>query len=360
MTAAALNAGNGSAEKSISLTELWYTRCPVPTASGIALDLGWLGEEFARSGIALSSIRDSDDPRVQIAHFSHTLPGLFREGGNIPAIWAKSEGRDTVVVALTWVDEFQAILVREDSPIRTLADLKGHTIGVPRQDGERIDFARAMSLRGIVTALDLGGLTLADVALHDITSEQPAFSGANVANGRFYEREARALADGKVDAVYAKGAPGLGSARDRGFRVLVDLGRHADPLVRVNNGNPRPVTVDRRTAEERPDLVARYLATLIRAADWAAQHPDEVFAIIGKEVGRTSEEARAAYGEIAHRNFGLDLSPLRRDGLARQKDFLLRHGFITHDFDVAAWIDPRPLPLALALVAGEAPARATA
>jgi len=360
MTTTASHADASTTEKSISLSELWYTRCPVPTASGIALDLGWLREEFARSGIALSSIRDSDDPRVQIAHFSHTLPGLFREGGNIPAIWAKSEGRDTVVVALTWVDEFQAILVREDSGISTLGDLKGKTIGVPRQSGERIDFARAMSLRGIVTALGLGGLTLDDVALHDITSAQPAFAGANVANGRFYEREAAALASGQVDAVYAKGAPGLGSARQHGVRVLVDLGRHADPLVRVNNGNPRPVTVDRRTAEQRPDLVARYLATLIRAADWAAHHPDDVFAIVGKEVGRSADEARAAYGDSAHRNFGLDLSPLRRDGLARQKDFLLSHGFIVSDFDVANWIDPRPLPLAQALLFADAPARASA
>src|ERR1700678_4374487 len=97
-------------EKSFSVHELWYTRCPVPTASGIALDLGLLRDEFAKSNISLQFIRDSEDPRVNISHFDHSLPGLFREGGNIPAIWARSEGRDTVVVALTWIDEFQAIL----------------------------------------------------------------------------------------------------------------------------------------------------------------------------------------------------------------------------------------------------------
>lgn len=350
MTITALPADESVAGKSISVSELWYTRCPVPTASGIALDLGWLRDEFASSGISLASIRDSDDPKVQIAHFSHTLPGLFREGGNIPAIWAKSEGRDTVVVALTWVDEFQAILVRPDSPIRTLSDLAGKTIGLPRQTGERVDFARAMSLRGIVSALELGGLTLDDVTLHDVTSEQPAFAGANVANGKFYEREAAALAEGKVDAIYAKGAPGLGSARHRGFRVLADLSQHPEPLVRVNNGNPRPVTVDRRTAEQRPHLVARYLATLIRASDWAKRNSQDVFEIIGKEVGRSATEAKDAYGPDAHLHFDLDLSPLRQQGLRRQKDFLLRHGFITRDFDLADWIDPRPLPLALDLV----------
>ena len=27
--------------------EIWFTRCPVPTATGIAYKLGWLGEAFA-------------------------------------------------------------------------------------------------------------------------------------------------------------------------------------------------------------------------------------------------------------------------------------------------------------------------
>ena len=333
-------------EKTFSVDALWYTRCPVPTASGIALDLGWLGDEFGKSGIALKSIRDSEDPKVQISHFSHTLPGLFREGGNIPAIWARSTGRDTVVVALTWVDEFQAILVRGDSAVHQLSDLAGRTIGVPRQAGERVDFARAMALRGIVTALDLAGLSTNDVALHDVESVQPAFAGASVGNGRFHELEAQALVSGAVDAIYAKGAPGLGTAQQHGFRVLVDIGRHTDPARRVNNGNPRPVTVDRRTAELRPDLVARYLRVLIRAAEWAKANPDPVFDIIGREVGRNAVEARAAYGEQAHLNFDLDLAPLRRQGLAAQKDFLLRFGFIPEDFDTESWIDPRPLALA--------------
>jgi ABC-type nitrate/sulfonate/bicarbonate transport system substrate-binding protein len=37
------------------LDQLWYTRCPVPTASGIAIHHGWINEEFAKDGIAVSS-----------------------------------------------------------------------------------------------------------------------------------------------------------------------------------------------------------------------------------------------------------------------------------------------------------------
>jgi ABC-type nitrate/sulfonate/bicarbonate transport system substrate-binding protein len=337
--------------KSFSVQQLWYTRCPVPTASGIALDLGLLRDEFAKSDISLESIRDSDDPRVNISHFDHSLPGLFREGGNIPAIWAKSEGRDTVVVALTWIDEFQAILVRPDSKIGSLSQLKRRAVGLPRQDGARVDFARAMALRGIDSALALGGLSLDDVRLVDVTSEQRSFAtSSGVANGRFHELESGALLRGDVDAIYAKGAPGLGTAQTHGLRILVNLADQIDPRLRVNNGNPRPVTVDRRTALERPDLVARYLAVLLRAADWARNNPEDVFSIIGKEVGRTPEEARGAYGDNAHHHFGLDLSEVRRRGLASQKDFLHRHGFIARDFDVDAWIDPQPLMLAQKLL----------
>jgi sulfonate transport system substrate-binding protein len=337
----------GDFAKSFSVRQLWYTRCPVPTASGIALDLGLLRDEFAKSDISLVSIRDSGDPHVNISHFDHSLPGLFREGGNIPAIWAKSEGRDTVVVALTWIDEFQAVVVRPDGDIGSLSDLKHRKIGLPRQNGQRVDFARAMALRGIDSALALGGLSLEDVHLFDLTSEQRSFAtSSGVANGRFHELESDALLRGDVDAIYVKGAPGLGTAQAHGLRILVNLADQSDPRLRVNNGNPRPVTVDRRTALERPDLVARYLAVLLRAADWASNHPEDVFSIIGKEVGRTADEARAAYGDNAHHHFGLDLSEIRRQGLASQKDFLRRHGFIARDFEVDDWIDPRPLTLA--------------
>lgn len=183
-----------------AINELWYTRCPVPTASGIALELGWLSEEFHRLGITLSSVRDSSEADVRLAHFSHSLPGLFREGGNIPAIWARSVGQDTSVVALTWVDEYQAILTRPDSGLRTPADLRGARIGLPLQTGQRIDFARAMALRGVVSALELGGLTTNNVSLIDIPSEQPIFAGAE-RNGRFHNLEVEALVSGRVDVI---------------------------------------------------------------------------------------------------------------------------------------------------------------
>jgi sulfonate transport system substrate-binding protein len=305
------------------VSQIWYTRCPVPTASSIALSLGWLEAEFAAYGIKINSLRDSDTDAMRNAHFHHELVGLFREGGNIPPIWAKAQGRDTVVVALTWVDEYQAIFVRSDSDIRELSDLRGRTIGLPRQIGGRVDFARAMALRGIVSALILGGLTEADIMFEDITSEQTVISNTTV-HGRFHQPELDALQSGGVDAIYAKGAWAAGIASESGVRTLVNIGEHPDPLVRVNNGNPRPVTVDRATAEERPDLVARYLATLVRASQWARTHEAEVVDIVAREVGRTAEDVRVGYGPKLNRSFDLDLSPHAVAGLPSRRTFFSR------------------------------------
>jgi sulfonate transport system substrate-binding protein len=55
-----------------TISELWYTRCPVPTTSGIAQHFRWLHDEFARHGIALKSIRASEDQAVRNSHYDHS------------------------------------------------------------------------------------------------------------------------------------------------------------------------------------------------------------------------------------------------------------------------------------------------
>ena len=72
------------------LDRIRYTRCPVPTASGVAAALGWLTEEFGRDGLKVEALQDV--PRsLRGLHNGLGMPGLFREGGNIPALAARAE-----------------------------------------------------------------------------------------------------------------------------------------------------------------------------------------------------------------------------------------------------------------------------
>ncbi len=77
-------------EAEFPISELWYTRCSVPTTSGIAWHYKWLQEEFERQGIGVRSLRTATSRENRASHYTHGLQGQFREGGNIPAIWTRA------------------------------------------------------------------------------------------------------------------------------------------------------------------------------------------------------------------------------------------------------------------------------
>src|ERR1700678_4078184 len=38
--------------------QIWFTRCPVPTASGLAYKLGWLSDRFAANAVTIGILQD--------------------------------------------------------------------------------------------------------------------------------------------------------------------------------------------------------------------------------------------------------------------------------------------------------------
>ncbi|MFG2692434.1 ABC transporter substrate-binding protein [Kitasatospora sp. NPDC048407] len=323
---------------------LWFTRCPVPTATGIAADRGWLAEEFAADGIEVRSLQDAPPEVAADHHYTHALTALFREGGNVPALWARSRGERTRLIGLTWIEERQAILVRESDGIRSAEQLRGARLAVPRHS-IGIDFWRAMALAGHHGALTSAQLGSEDVELTEVAAEP---------GGEQWAAELAALRDGRVDAVYVKGALAVEAARRYGAVPAVELDAFADRRHRVNNGTPRPITVHQQLLDKHPELVARFVAVLLRAADWAAGQPDEVARILGAETGAGPEGVAGAYAGGGHRTLRLDLSAERLDLLAQQERFLHAHGFLADRVDVHAWADPAPLAAARALLATDA------
>lgn len=330
-----------------SISEVWYTRCPVPTPVGLAAQLGYLDEEFRKDGVTLKSIIDSPDRNIRQSHFNHTLDWSFRHGGNVPPIRARSEGRKTRLVGITWTDEFQAIITLPQTGIRTAKDLKGRRFGIARRPEGIVDFMRATALKGLVSALSLEGLVLNDVETVDIalsqsvlsTQEGPSLFGLK--RRQAYGEEVAALIRGDVDAIYVKGTAGINVANLIGAVQVVEFGFHPDAKIRINSGSPRVLTVDERLADERPDLVARLLGSIFKASAWAEAHPDETRRFVAREAGATEEQVLAANGPDVHKHLGLGLEPELVAAVGHYKDFLHDFGFLAADFDIGDWADRR-------------------
>lgn len=331
---------------------LWITRCPVPTATGLALGQGWLQAALHSLGWSVETLQEARNADLRLAHFRHDLKGLVREGGNIPPLWARADGADTVVVGLTWVDERQAVLARPDAGIVTPADLKGRRLGVVRTADPSTDFSRAMSLHGFASALRLAGLTLADVEIVEFAQpESRGWGGPPPSNGA-----QDALLAGEVDVIYAKGAQGAYLEQRHELKLVIDLNTHPDPKVRINNGTPRPITFHRDFLAANYDIVVRYLSVVLQAADWAQTHGDKTREVLARETGTDLASVLLGYGPELNRSLGVNLSAERIEALEIQKNFLRDNDLIPADFSVADWVDARPLAAAAALVAaGKAP-----
>lgn len=324
---------------------IWVTQSPVPAASGVACALGWMQEAFGRGGVAVKRVREaglnlvSADPDFQSRH-------LFREGGNIKALAARAQGAPTRVIGLTWIDERQAIMVRPDTRILQPGDLAGLRFALPgfaRSRGESI--ARAMALHGIRSALALGGLDLDDVAMVDVPAppvEQPTPEGMK----RLW-LGLEWLADRRVDAVYVKGAAAAEAAARLGLVIGVDLDAYPSRLARVNNGTPRPITVDAHMIEQHFELVVDFLEQSLRAADWASTNLAALKPILARETLARLSAVDTAYRNDFHRSLHPDLSDDRVAMLGKQAEFLWLHGFLDARVDIARWIDARPLAAAL-------------
>lgn len=323
-------------------TTLWYTRCPVPSASGVAIARDLLSEAFADRDVTWRPITDA--PGGSEAHFTHDLAGLFREGGNVPAIAAYSAARRSVLLGLTFVPELQAIVVPSASPVGSLEELAGHRMAIPRQESSRIDFYRAMALRGMENALVAAGMRLSDVIPCDVGRAAAVIGDPS---GEGYAAELDALADGFADAAYIKGSLGADILATGQYRSIWSVDEASSLSEQINNGTPRAITADRRVVDERPELAARYLAVLASAAAWASGNGGEVVDIVAKETGGTASGVLGAYGDAFGDRLIPSLRPELIEALDSQKDFLLRHGFIHQDFQSTDWMERGPLEAAL-------------
>jgi len=229
--------------------------------------------------------------------------------GDTPPIFAQAGGSNLVYVAATPSAQ-HAVLVPQDSPIRTLAELKGR----------RVAFGKGSSAQNVaIKALALGGLTLKDV---EATYLSPADATA-------------AFNGGKLDT-WVVWDPYFAIAQQHyKARVLAD-------------------TTDRRLASasyylahhefasRHPAVLAAVLDEIGKLTRWSGEHRDALSAIAAEATGIDAKTWSTAFGR-ADFSFG----PVTPAHVAQQQqlaDAFQSLAIIPRRINVAdiVWQAPRP------------------
>lgn len=220
--------------------------------------------------------------------------------GAAPVIFAQAAGADLIyALASKSSPKSQGIIVLPDSPIQTLADLKGKKVAAAQG---------SVSLALLVKALETVGLTLHDVEPTFLfpADAKPAFVGGNVDAWVIW------------DPYYALEEEGSGA---RTIATNESVGFPSRGFFLAQRG----------FATENPEAL-ELLSTALRASDeWVDLHPQEVSEIVSREIGIDAStllkvEERRVYGlepvsaevvqdqqELADLFFDIELIPERVD-----------------------------------------------
>lgn len=325
---------------------IWYTRCPVATASGLAFQLGMFEQEFAGSEFEVRNIKELGKEKAD-THFDHSLASSVREGGSIPPMWARTRGADTTMVGLTFVADSLCTYVRADSDIERVSDLKGRRCALPVRPYILIDFMKVNAHKGFHATLESAGLSEDDVEFVEIEINDDMHAHINpnfkAAQGErtesLYDPDLQALLDGRVDAIFCKNAETRFIERLYGDRIrcISDLVQAPNPAHRVN-ANPRIITVSSDLCRERPEAVIRYLQVLIRAARWASENAPAATRTLAVELGVSEADIRGSYEHDFHTRLWPSLDDEIRGLLQVQIDFMQGHGYLGA-IDIDGWMD---------------------
>jgi sulfonate transport system substrate-binding protein len=267
----------------------------------------------------LTGAFDNAPYKIKFARFDYGPPlvqaaasGAIDLGyvGTVPPITGAAEQFGFKIVATQHgSDQTKAaenIIVPKDSPIKTLADLKGKKLAVPQGSS-----AHGLAL----LALKSAGLTTKDVQLVYLS---PAAS-------------ATAFNTGKVDA-WSIWNPPSAIAVKNGARILA---KGLPPIDQVNNYY---VATDKSLGDPtRRSALTDVLTRVARMFNWAQQHPDQYAKAIAKETGISLEDARTTVDA-----YQFKVTQVLPDDVAAEQalsDAFFEAGEIKKHVDVAAVTD---------------------
>jgi ABC-type nitrate/sulfonate/bicarbonate transport system substrate-binding protein len=341
--------------------EVYYTNCPLVSASNVDQELGWTREEYKKIGVKYDYFRITRENDFY-PHYIHNLDNLIRFGGLFPPVNVHADIRRTRLLGVTHVPhEGGCMMVRSRDDIYRMVDLKGKKIGLSKSLNKiKNDWWRIQEHQGIELMLRMNGMTMDDIQLvefpyaddwyNDPRMLEPLYNPSDLWLQRDHKHDLAfrpletALLKGVVDAIYTQGKVTQHLMEATGkIKAIEDLSRYPDWTLQVAN-IPAAITCTNEMAEKHPELAVAFMKGMIRVGRWANEHKRAAAAILDRQTFYLDVED--TYEGIKHVDMVPNLSPQNLVSVEIGKDFMLSRGYIKKDFDVKKWAAPEFLEAA--------------
>ena len=335
--------------------EVYYTNCPLVSASNVDQELGWTKSEYKKMGVNYLYMRARTE-NDWYPHYIHNMDNLIRFGGLFPPINVHADIRRTRLLGVTQVYEGGVMMVRARDDIYRMCELKGKKIGISKSMNQiKNDWWRIQEHQGIELMLRMNGMTMDDIELvefpyADDWYNDPKMVGPTMENPSelWLKRDHKhdlafrpletALEKGVIDAMYSQSKVLSCLSEVTGkFKAIEDLSRYPDWTLQVANV-PAVITCSDVMAEKHPELAVAFMKGMIKVGRWANEHKHAAAAILDKQT--FYRDVEDTYEGIRRVDLVPNLSPQNLVSVEIGKDFMLSHGYIKNDFDVQQWAAP--------------------
>lgn len=322
----------------MSLKNFNYTICPVGNSSYIAANKFWKNDTFEKAGGHPVLLQTLPKEKWGV-HFNYKDDALFREGGNIPPLWAKSNDAEVVLIGLAFLLHKSYIIVKNDSPIDYVEQLRKKKVGIPAASYMAIDFYKATVEHAFETALAARGLSNGEVGFVQLEVSEEFLGMTDKHKSNLGKIDIEALDKGLVDAAYVTGAFAPRILGTGNYKVIYELEKDTSQVLPINNIYPNVLTVSKKLADENPEIVVEYVKQTLLAAEWAKTNQAETLQLF-------SEQLHGSVGEVSNilpadfnQHLAVNLSEKGLLALEGQLRFLYDHHYVNEIFDVGKWAD---------------------
>jgi sulfonate transport system substrate-binding protein len=271
-----------------------------------------LEQEFAKDGIKVELVTFHGGGSEATTALATGAIDVTYTGSN-PALRVAASGADVRTIGLSnWVKTGgTAIVVRPDSPIRTIADLKGKKVAYLAGTVRHSSLSKALRSVGL-SAKDIDSINLP------------------------FEASGPALSRGDIDAIVESDNTVQKLVEAGGGRVIADAADHPEWA------SPYPITVNGTFLRENPNIIKRLLKVDLETARWADANYEETVRVFTTATNSAEKTVRANYraGQFYQ---DPKLTPEAIAALKAEEAFMAEAGLLKGKVDYDKWIDTTAL-----------------